>query len=209
MSTVFKNKYMESFLKFIQTKNITIEKTLRETLYNKSWVVYAKQPFAGASQSLSRSFGVIEYLGRYTHKVAISNHRIKSIVDGKVSFTYKDYADGCKQKQMTLEATEFLRRFCMHLLPPRFIKIRHYGFLANTNRAMLQVQQKEMGVVAAAVAITKDWKTIARENMNFDVDEWPCCKKGRMQAILHFDANAPPPLWILKKLAAQKNITAQ
>jgi hypothetical protein len=201
MSTVFKNKYMESFLKFIQTKNITIEKTLRETLYNKRWVVYAKQPFAGTSQ-------VIEYLGRYTHKVAISNHRIKSIADGKVSFTYKDYADGCKQKQMTLEATEFLRRFCMHILPPGFRKIRHYGFLANTNRAMLQVQQKEMGVAAAA-AIKKDWKTIAKEKMNYDVDQCPCCKKGRMQAILHFEVNAPPPLWILKKIAAQKNITAQ
>jgi hypothetical protein len=82
---------------------------------------------------------------------------------------------------------------------------------------MLQVQQKEMGV-AAAVAITKDWKKIAKEKMNYNVDECPCCKKARpddlvglsrMQAILHFDANAPPPVWILKKMAAQKNITAQ
>ncbi len=107
---------------------------------------------------------------------------------------------------MVLDATEFLRRFCMHILPPRFIKIRHYGFLANTNRAMLQVQQKEMGVAAAA-AIKKDWKTIAKEKMNYDVNECPCCKKGRMMAILHFDANAPPPFWVLKKIAAQKSIT--
>ncbi len=126
----------------------------------------------------------------------------------RVSFTYKDYADGSKQKIMMLKAAEFLRRFCMHILPPRFRKIRHYGFLGNTNRAMLQVQQKEMGVAAAA-AIKKDWKTIAKEKMNYDVDQCPCCKKGRMQAILHFEVNAPPPLWILKKIAAQKNITAQ
>jgi hypothetical protein len=136
MSTVFKNKYMEGFLKFIQTKNITIEKTLRETLYNKSWVVYAKQPFGGPAQ-------VIEDLGGYKHKVAISNHRILSIADGKVSFMYKDYADGCRQKQMVLEATEFLRRFCMHILPPGFRKIRHYGFLANTNRACCRCSKKK------------------------------------------------------------------
>jgi hypothetical protein len=187
---------MEGFLKFIQTQNSSIEKTVRETLHNKSWVVYAKQSFGGPAQ-------VIEYLGRYTHKVAISNHRILSIADGKVSFMYKDYADGSKQKQMVLEATEFLRRFCLHILPPGFRKIRHYGFLANTNRAMLQMQQKEMGV-AVAPAIKKDWKTIAKEKMNYDVDECPCCKKGRMMAILHFDAHAPPPLWIFKKIAAQQ-----
>lgn len=203
MSAVFKKKYLERFLKFIQTGNKTIESSVRETLYNKSWIVYAKQPFGGPAQ-------VIEYLGRYTHKVAISNHRLVSIADGKVSFRYKDYADGSKQKTMTVEATEFLRRFCMHILPRGFRKIRYYGFLANANSTLLQVQQKEMGVVRAPV--TKDpiaigWKTIANEKMNYDVDQCPCCKKGRMITILHFDANAPPPVWVLKKIAAQKSIT--
>jgi hypothetical protein len=183
MSTVFKHKYMEGFLKFIQTQNIGIEKMLRETLYNKSWVVYAKQPFGGPAQ-------VIEYLGRYTHKVAISNHRIRSIADGRVSFMYKDYADGCKQKQMTLEATEFLRRFSMHILPPGFRKIRHYGFLANANAALLQMQQKQLGV--ATIKIKKDWKTLAKEKMNYDVNLCPCCKKGKMATLYHFNANAPP-----------------
>ncbi len=201
MSTVFKHKYMQGFLQLLKTENKNIEASIRETLYTKNWVVYAKQPFGGPAQ-------VIEYLGRYTHKVAISNHRIVSIENDKVSFTYKDYADGSKQKIMMLEATEFLRRFCMHILPPGFRKIRHYGFLANTNRAMLQVQQKEMGVAAAA-AIKKDWKTIAKEKMNYDVDQCPCCKKGRMMAILHFDANAPPPFWVLKKIAAQKSEIVQ
>ena len=105
---------------------------------------------------------------------------------------------------MTLEATEFLRRFCLHILPPRFRKIRHYGFLANTNRAMLQVQQKEMGI-APAITIKKDWKTIAREKMHFDVDQCPCCKKGRMTTLLNFEANAPPAVWLLKKMAAQNS----
>jgi len=201
MSTVFKNKYMQGFLQLLKKENKTLEPSLRETLYNKSWVVYAKQPFGGPQQ-------VIEYLGRYTHKVAISNHRIKSIADDKITFSYKDYADGSKQKTMTLQATEFLRRFFLHILPPGFRKIRYYGFLANVHSILLQVQQKEMGVAVAA-AIKKDWKTIAKEKMNHDVDQCPCCKKGRMMAILHFDANAPPPCWVLKKIAAQqKSITA-
>jgi len=201
MSTVFKHKYMQGFLQLLKKENKNIGPSIRQTLYNKNWIVYAKPPFGGPAQ-------VIEYLGRYTHKVAISNHRIVSIQNDKVSFTYKDYADGSKQKIMMLEATEFLRRFCMHILPPGFRKIRHYGFLANTNRAMLQVQQKEMGVAAAA-AIKKDWKTMAKEKMNYDVDQCPCCKKGRMMAILHFDANAPPPVWVLKKIAAQKSEIVQ
>ncbi len=90
MSTVFKNKYMQGFLQLLKKENKTLEPSLRETLYNKSWVVYAKQPFGGPQQ-------VIEYLGRYTHKVAISNHCIQSIADSKVNFTYKDYAENCNQ----------------------------------------------------------------------------------------------------------------
>ena len=150
MSALFKHKYMEGFLQLLKTENKNIESSLRETLYNKSWVVYAKQPFGGPRQ-------VIEYLGRYTHKVAISNHRIFSVADDKVSFTYKDYADGSQQKTITLEATEFLPRFCLHILPPGFRKIRYYGFIANTNSILLQVQQREMGVV---VMPAKDIKKI-------------------------------------------------
>jgi hypothetical protein len=200
MSIVFKNKYMEGFLKLLKAENKVIEPSVRETLYSKSWVVYAKQPFGGPAQ-------VIEYLGRYTHKVAISNHRLVSIDDDKINFRYKDYADGSKQKVMTLEATEFLRRFCLHILPPGFRKIRYYGFMANVNSALLQVQQKEMGV---AVQTTKEsdsyrikklsWKVIAKEKLNYDADLCPCCKKGRMVPILHFDANAPPSVEWLQSL---------
>ncbi|HYK56279.1 MAG TPA: transposase, partial [Flavisolibacter sp.] len=109
MSVVFKNKYMQGFLQMLKKENKAIDQLLRETLYGKSWIVYAKSPFGGPQQ-------VIEYLGRYTHKVAISNHRIVCASDDKVSFRYKDYADGSKQKIMTVEATEFLRRFCLHIL---------------------------------------------------------------------------------------------
>jgi len=194
MSTVFKHKYMEGFLQMIKAENKTIEPSLRETLYNKDWIVYAKSPFGGPQQ-------VIEYLGRYTHKVAISNHRIVSIQNDKVSFSYKDYADGSQQKIMTLDATEFLRRFCLHILPPRFRKIRYYGFMANVNSAVLQVQQKEMGVTAMPAKEIKklSWKIIAKQKLNYDADRCPCCKKGKMITLLHFDANGPPDMESVKQ----------
>jgi Putative transposase/Transposase zinc-binding domain len=93
----------------------------------QEWIVYAKPPFGGAEQ-------VLEYLSRYTHRVAISNRRILSFSEGKVTFEWRDYADGKKMKQSTLEAGEFLRRFLMHVLPARFVRIRYFGFLANRHR---------------------------------------------------------------------------
>jgi hypothetical protein len=91
------------------------------------WVVFAKAPFGGPGQ-------VLKYLARYTHRVAISNARLLSMEDGRVSFEYKDYADGNKSKVMTLEATEFIRRFLLHILPAGFVRIRQFGFLANRAR---------------------------------------------------------------------------
>ena len=91
------------------------------------WVVFIKPPFGGPEQ-------VLKYLARYTHRVAISNSRILSIEDGKVAFLWKDYADGNKTKVMTLAATEFIRRFLLHVLPAGFVRIRQYGFLANRAR---------------------------------------------------------------------------
>jgi hypothetical protein len=128
------------------------------------------------------STAVIEYLGRYTHKIAISNHRIKSIEKNKIGFTYKDYADGSKQKLMTLEATEFLRRFCMHILPQGFRKIRHYGFLANRAKHQLKMQQMKMGIIQSTCE-KKNWKQIAREKLSFDADQCPCCKKARCKPL--------------------------
>jgi DNA-directed RNA polymerase subunit RPC12/RpoP len=92
--------------------------------YRQDWVVYAKPAFGGPSQ-------VLRYLGRYTHRVAISNHRIAAFDGERVTFRYRDYAHGGKSRQMTLNAIEFLRRFFLHVLPRGFVRIRHFGFLAN------------------------------------------------------------------------------
>jgi hypothetical protein len=96
-------------------------------LCHQDWVVYAKRPFGGPEQ-------VLKYLARYTHRVAISNQRLLSVADGRVTFRYKDYADDHRSKTMTLSAEEFLRRFVQHVLPKGFVKVRHYGLLAPRDR---------------------------------------------------------------------------
>ena len=95
--------------------------------YSKDWVVYTKEPMENPDH-------VIEYLARYTHRIAISNSRIVSFDNGTVTFRYKDYADGNEIKLMTLEAKEFVRRFLLHVLPKGFMKIRHFGFLSNSRK---------------------------------------------------------------------------
>lgn len=99
---------------------------LRDRLYRTDWIVYAKPPFGGLQQ-------VFQYLGRYSHRVAISNSRLLSMQDGKVALRYKDYRDGHRWKVMILAAEEFIRRFLLHVLPKRFVRIRHYGLLASRN----------------------------------------------------------------------------
>jgi hypothetical protein len=101
-------------------------KFLRQ-LFRQDWVVYAKRPFGGPEH-------VLHYLARYTHRVAISNHRLLAFEDDRVTFRWKDYAHGNKKRKMTLSADEFLRRFLLHILPRGFTRIRHFGILANRSR---------------------------------------------------------------------------
>jgi hypothetical protein len=111
-------------------KPLAQDKVLRSflrTLFRQDWVVYAKLPFGGPQH-------VLHYLARYTHRVAISNHRLVDFTDGKVAFRWKDYAHGNKGRLMTVTAEEFLRRFLLHTLPRGFIRIRSFGFLANRRR---------------------------------------------------------------------------
>ena len=111
----------------------------------KDWVVYAKPPFGGPAQ-------VLKYLARYSHRVAISNARLLQLRDGQVSFRYKDYADDHKDKTLTLTAEEFLRRFVQHVLPKGFVKIRHYGLLANRTREARLALCRRLLVVANVAA---------------------------------------------------------
>jgi hypothetical protein len=110
-------------------------------LFRKDWVVYSKPPFGGPEY-------VLQYLGRYTHRVAISNHRLVSSADQKVTFRWRDSADNNEQKLMTLSLDEFLSRFLLHLLPKGFVRIRNFGFLANRRRStLLPLCRQVLGVL--------------------------------------------------------------
>lgn len=184
MSAVFRGKFMERLKTFCRQEKIELTASFINSLYKTDWVVYARQPFLGPKQ-------VIEYLGRYTHRIAISNHRIKGVENGRVTFSYKDYRQGGKQLLMTLDACEFLRRFCLHILPPGFVKIRHYGMLASRAKPQLKMQQMKMGVTIVKKE-KPSWQEITNRMMGFDVEQCPCCKTGKMITILFFEANAPP-----------------
>jgi hypothetical protein len=145
-------------------------------LYGKDWVVYAKRPFGGPAQ-------VLKYLARYTHRVAISNHRLVKLENGRVTFRYKDYADDNKQKLMTLDALEFLRRFVQHVLPAGFTKIRHYGLLANRFRTERLSLARRLLLATALESVS-----IASEGESIIVDPVPnrsCekCGSKRLQCL--------------------------
>jgi len=139
LSRVFRGKFLALIQDAMERGKIQVpdsEAKLRDPvrwralvtkLYAQEWVVYAKPPFGGPES-------VLKYLARYTHRIAISNERLIALKDGRVTFGWKDYANDNRRRTMTLDATEFIRRFLLHELPSGFVRIRHYGFLANTGR---------------------------------------------------------------------------
>jgi predicted Zn-ribbon and HTH transcriptional regulator len=150
-------------------------KKLIQSLFQITWIVYAKRPFAGPQQ-------VLEYLGRYTHRVAISNNRIVSITNDKVTFTYKDRKRNDEVKSMTLDADEFIRRFLLHVLPRGFMKIRYFGFLANTNKKKCVPLLRKL-IDPSARLPDKISETVQEMMLRLtgeDITCCPQCKKGRM-----------------------------
>jgi hypothetical protein len=139
LSQVFRGKYLAALRAAHQAGQLQFAgstrplaspaawKTSIRALYQKDWVVYAKEPFGGPEQ-------VLKYLTGYTHRVALSNHRLVKLEDGQVTFTWKDYADNCRRKEMTLEAVELVRRFALHIIPKGLVRIRRYGLLAHRDR---------------------------------------------------------------------------
>jgi len=148
-------------------------------------VVYAKRPFGGPEQ-------VLKYLARYTHRVAISNQRLLSLEDGRVTFEWKDYAVGSQTKTMTLDAVEFIRRFLLHVLPSGFVHIRHFGFLANRNRkeklALCRSFLSGPQMVTETSAATPSSRDAATEELLSR--RCPLCKTGRLILIQLLSAAA-------------------
>lgn len=152
-------------------------KALQKNLYRKKWVVYAKRPFGGPEQ-------VLEYLGRYTHRVAISNHRLVKVEDGNVTFRYRDPDDVRKQKLMTLPAVEFIRRFLLHVLPDGFVKIRYFGILSNrSKKSMVELSRELLGAEDFVPPLPMDWKTRYEKVTGVSVDRCPKCSGGSMQCV--------------------------
>jgi len=148
------------------------------------WVVFVKPPFGGPEL-------VLKYLARYTHRVAISNGRILSVADGKVTFLWKDYADGNKTKTMTLDAVEFIRRFLLHILPAGFVRIRQFGFLANrARREKLLLCRKLLNAPTPLSNATVD----DVPDRNTDKKPCPVCRIGHMILIRLFPAERLPAL---------------
>ena len=143
LSRVFRGKFLSGLHALAAAGKLALPNL--GPLYAKDWVVYAKPPFGGPEQ-------VLKYLARYTHRVAISNHRLVKLEDGKVTFRYRDYADSRKEKLLMLSAEEFLRRFVMHVLPKGFMKIRHYGLLASRQRETRLRQARRLLLPKLALA---------------------------------------------------------
>jgi putative transposase/transposase-like zinc-binding protein len=145
--------------------------------YRTEWVVYAKRPFAGPAQ-------VLEYVGRYTHRVAISNNRLVSIDDGKVRFRWKDYRQESRQKVMALSGGEFIRRFLIHVLPDGFHRIRYYGFLGNCHRTRkLALCRTLLGVIPASVGDRSSDEQDRPPPLSRALRQCPHCRTGFMVVI--------------------------
>jgi Putative transposase/Transposase zinc-binding domain len=181
LSRVFRGKFVAGLRQAVQNELLHFPGTLAplaqpktfaawlRLLFRKDWVVYAKRPFGGPEY-------VLQYLGRYTHRVAISNHRLISFTEGKVTFRWRDSAHHNEQKLMTLSLDEFLRRFLLHLLPKGFVRIRHFGFLANRRRAtLLPLCFPLLGAVQ---------QPQAHQNSSASNDLWHCPKCGGPMVVL-------------------------
>jgi hypothetical protein len=192
MSALFRGKFLDllkdSFKKeelvfrnsLSHLKDPTDFETFRKNLYPKKWVVYCKPPFDGPK-------GVLQYLGRYTHRIAISNNRILNLCNGDVSFLWRDYADHNRQKIMTLKAAEFIRRFLLHVLPSRYVRIRHFGLLANrkrkTNIALCRKILGDGKTPTQPKTRKETWQEQLFRICGIDVTLCPVCQKGRMYRI--------------------------
>ena len=152
------------------------------------WIVYAKRPFAGPEQ-------VLDYLGRYTHRVALSNERLVDLTDGVVRFRWKDYADGDRLKVMALSADEFLRRFLLHIVPTGFMRIRHFGLLANRTRQRTLTRCRQLlGARPVEPARPESVIALMHRLTGVDLSRCPLCGEGRMQrtAVIAPMWTAPP-----------------
>jgi predicted Zn-ribbon and HTH transcriptional regulator len=156
---------------------------LFNALRKKPWIVYAKKPFGSPAH-------VLDYLGRYTHRVALSNDRILSVHNGEVTFSYRDRKNHDRKKTMTLDAHEFIRRFLLHVIPKGFVRVRHFGFWANRSKALLAKCRQLLDLHPALPELpAKSVHELMLQFTGIDISRCPLCQKGT----LVFLANLPVP----------------
>lgn len=181
MGLIFRAKFVKELRKLIKKGQIpqqALPPALFRRLFKQQWITYAKQPFMGPK-------AVIEYLGRYTHKVAITEHRIVKVTDQEVAFRWKDYRSNGKQKVLTLSRKEFIRRFAMHIVPHKFVRIRHYGILANRHKKAKLAQCRKALKVAVPIVLPPSNATPHRAVSEVEQLAFcNCCKKITIHRIL-------------------------
>ena len=193
MSDIFRGVYVTKLRALYEANELKLPPsinldTLLNTLMTKNWNVYAKEPFAGPEQLLN-------YLGRYTHKIAISNYRILSCDENSVTFKWRDYADGNKVKIMKLTPHEFIRRFLQHVLPDGFMRIRSFGFLSNAAKnKKIPIIQNLLDYTPEAPKEKRDIKTRLLEVTGKDISICPVCKKGRLKRVTTLNSTLSPKL---------------
>jgi hypothetical protein len=190
LSLVFRGKFMELMTRACLMGKIKCDdnwrRTLNNTLFSKNWVVSVRDP-------VKRPEHVLEYLARYTHRVAIANSRIKTMKDASVTFTAKNRKEN-RTEQVTLSAVEFIRRFLLHALPKGFVRIRHYGFLANRNRQTnLAAIRALLGCLPSAQECVNRLEEAMSLLTGVDITICPCCNKGKMRLIVEVFIRARGP----------------
>ena len=187
LSRLFRRLFLEALERAYQNDELELHGSLADLraperfrqwldpLRKIEWVVYAKPPFGGPEK-------VLDYLGRYTHRVAISNHRILDVADGKVTFSWRDYRRGSRKRPMTLDADEFISRFLLHVLPTGFVRIRHFGFLANRHRTEKLERARELLDIEPPEATdsSETWEERCQRLTGRDPTLCPECRNGRL-----------------------------
>ena len=199
MSSAFKGKFLDSLKRVLRKQNeLSLFYDAIQQAYKTKWVVHCEPSLAGAEH-------VIKYLGQYTHRVAITNQRILNIAEGKVTFIAKDYRDRAIKKPVTLDGVEFLRRFALHILPRRFVKIRRFGIYNHTtkrNLALQFVEEKKPDIDTIIKKQQLPETNVERFERLTGINPCLCpvCKTGRMVIVSELPRIRSPAKFLLKSL---------
>jgi predicted Zn-ribbon and HTH transcriptional regulator len=190
LSQVFQGKFLALLQQACDKGKIPPANNEIKASRQKSWVVYAKKPF-GSPQT------VLDYLGRYTHRVALSNERILSVQNGQVTLSYRDRKDGNRKTTLPLNAQEFIRRFLLHVLPDGFMRIRHFGFLANRSKKQALAQCRRLLKIEAALPETpkESAKDLLLRITGIDLSRCPSCHRGTMIVVAELPPISSPSQW--------------